>query len=89
MLADAMAAIQADIARIVSKKSLTVSDQIRYQQMQTIRKALLEQQASVLRGVGRVVEARRLEAAGRAIQLGNGMDAYVLDKLGRSALVRF
>jgi hypothetical protein len=88
MLADAMAAIQADIARIVSKKSLTVSDQIRYQQMQTIRKALLEQQASVLRGVGRVVEARRLEAAGRAIQLGNGMDAYVLDKLGRSALAR-
>src|SRR6185369_14608571 len=88
MLADAAARVQADIARIVSKSSLTISDQIRHQQMQIIRKAILEEQARVLRAVGRVVEARRLDAAARAIQLGNAMDAYVLDKLGESRLAR-
>lgn len=80
--------MQADIARIVSNRSLTMSDEIRHQQMQIVRKALLEHQASVLRQLGRVVEARRLDASARAIQLGNAMDAYILDKLGRSGLAR-
>lgn len=88
MLADAAGAMQADIARIVSKRSLTMSDQIRHQQMQVVRKALLEHQAAVLRQLGRVVEARRLEASARAIQMGNAMDAYVLDRLGQRALAR-
>jgi hypothetical protein len=88
ILADAAAEVQAEIARIVSKRSLTINDEVRHQQMLTVRKALLEQQSSVLRALGRVVEARRLDAVARAIKLGNAMDAYVLDKLGRSALAR-
>lgn len=86
MLADATEAMRGDLARILSKASLTTSDTIRYQQMSTVRKALLEHQASILRQLGRVVEARRLEAAARAIQLGNAMDAYVLDRLGNQRL---
>lgn len=88
MLADAAAGVQADIARIVSKHSLTMSDQIRRQQMLIVRQSLLQHQSSVLRGVGKVVEARRLDASARAIQLGDAMDAYVLDRLGQNALAR-
>ena len=85
MLADAAEAMRGDLARILSKAT-TLSETIRYQQMAQVRKALLEHQAQVLRKVGKVVEARRLEAAARAIQLGNAMDAYVLDKLGENQL---
>ena len=88
MLADASDDMRRDLARILSKQSPTMSDAIRYQQMATVRKALLEHQASVLRALGRVVEARRLDAAARAIQLGNAMDAYLLDRLGYSSLAR-
>lgn len=88
MLADAANAMRVDIARLVSKSSMTLSETVRYQQMSTVRKALLERQSAVLRSLGRVVEARRLDAAARAIQLGNAMDAYVLDRLGHSALAR-
>lgn len=88
MLADATDAMRKDIARIVSRTSLTISEAIRYEQMAAVRKALLEHQASVLRSLGRVVEARRLEATARAIQLGNIMDAYVLERLGYSTLAR-
>lgn len=88
ILANAASAVQVDIARIVSKQSLTMSDQVRHQQMAIVRKALLEQQSSVLRALGRVVEARRLDASARAIQLGNAMDAYVLDRLGKGPLAR-
>jgi len=86
MLANAADAMRTDIARIASKTSMTMSDTVRHQQMATVRKALLEQQAAVLRALGRVVEARRLEATARAIQLGNAMDAFVLDRLGYTAL---
>lgn len=88
MLADAVDAMRVDLTRILSKTSPTMSDAIRYQQMATVRKALLEQQATVLRKLGRVVEARRLEAASRAIQLGNAMDAFALNRLGQTALAR-
>lgn len=84
MLADAANAMKVDIARIISKQSLTMSDQIRHEQMLRVRKALLEHQAQVLRDLGRVVEARRLEASARAIQLGNSIEAFVLDRLGRN-----
>lgn len=88
ILADAADSLKAEIARVVSKANQTVSDTIRYQQMSIIRRALLEEQARVLRAVGRVVEARRLDAVARAIQLGNGMDAFLLDRIGRTALAR-
>lgn len=88
MLADAEAAIRVDLARILSKRTKTISDGIRYEQMLAVRKAILQHQSRVLRALGRVVEARRLDAAARAIQFGNAMDAYVLDKLGRGALAR-
>lgn len=88
MLADAADAMRVDLTRILSKASPTMSDAIRYQQMATVRKSLLEHQASVLRKLGRVIEARRLEATARAIHLGNAMDAYVLDRLGRNNLAR-
>lgn len=86
MLSDATEAMRGDILRILSKSSMTMSDQVRYQQMATVRKALLEHQAAVLRKLGRVVEARRLEATARAIQLGNAMDAYFLARMGNSRL---
>jgi hypothetical protein len=88
MLADSASALQRDLARILSKTALTMSDAVRYQQMATVRKALLEQQASILRNLGRVIEARRLEATARAIQLGNAMDAFLLEALGQSSLAR-
>jgi hypothetical protein len=86
MLADSADAMRVDLARILSKTSMTMSDAIRYQQMAIVRQSLLDQQAKVLRSLGRVVEARRLEATARAIQLGNAMDAFVLERLGQSDL---
>lgn len=86
MLQDAADSMRRDMARILSKTSMTMSDAVRYQQMQVVRKALLEHQAAVLRQAGRVVEARRLDAAARAIQMGNAMDAYILDRVGQRAL---
>ena len=88
ILADAVDAIRVDILRITSKHSMTMSDVIRHEQMATVRKALLEQQSALLRKLGRVLEARRLDAAARAIQMGNAMDAYVLSRLGQSTLAR-
>lgn len=88
MLSDAVDALRKDMFRIISKQTMTMSDKLRYQQMAMVRKALLEEQSKLLRKLGRVVESRRLEAAARAIQLGNQLDAYVLDRLGRSALAR-
>lgn len=88
ILADAAEAMRGDMAQILSKTAPTMSDSIRYEQMARVRKALLEQQSDVLRKLGRVVEARRLDAAARAIQIGNAMDSYVLNRLGRSALAR-
>lgn len=86
VLADAADAMRRDMAALISKGALNLSEQLRYDQMQRVRKALLEHQATALRAVGRIVEARRLEAAARAIQLGNAMDAYLLDALGNRAL---
>jgi hypothetical protein len=88
MLADAADSIRSDMAHLLSKAQLSVSDPVRYAQMATVRRAILEQQAQLLRQLGRVVEARRLEASARAIQLGNAMDAFVLDALGQSTLAR-
>lgn len=88
ILADATDQIRKDMLRITTKGKLGIGDRVRYDQMSTVRKALLEQQAEVLRALGRVVEARRLDAAARAINLGNAMDAYVLDRLGRTDLAR-
>lgn len=81
ILRDAQQRLDVDMQRIVA--SDRVSDQVRYQQMAIMRQAILREQSAVLRNLGRVVEARRLEAAARAIQLGDGMDIYILNRLGQ------
>lgn len=85
MLSDAQHQLAADMSRISGG---TVTDAIRYQQMAIMRQAILAKQGEVLRKMGDVVEARRLEAASRAVQLGDAVDAYVLERLGRSDLAR-
>lgn len=72
-----------DLAAIEqSSKRLGVGEQVRREQLQLIKRALLKRQAEVLRGTGEVTEARRSEAAARAVKLSGSIDALLFGAAG-------
>lgn len=79
----------ADMNRLTAAGLEGVGSALRYQQFAYVRQAILREQASVMRALGRVVEARRLDAAAAAIKLGNTLDAWVLEKFGDTKRARF
>lgn len=88
ILAQAQQSINADMARIAGSGLEGIGDALRYEQMALIRQSIMREQAKLLRQVGQVVEARRLEAAAQAITLSGALDSYVLQAIGRPDLAR-
>lgn len=60
-----------------------VSDLVRAEQLRTIQRAMLRQQAIIWRQLGDTIRAKRLEAAARAIVLGSAIDDVLFEALGR------
>lgn len=60
-----------------------ISDLVRAEQLRTVQRAMLRQQAIIWRKLGDVIRARRLEAAARAIMLGSAIDDVLLEAAGR------
>lgn len=77
-----------EINRIVQAGGLNPSDAVRLQQYKTIRAALMAEQAQIFRRLGDVVQAARLEAAVRAMALGDAIDAAVFERFGKTALAK-
>lgn len=82
VLRQAVKEINADIAWLHTNKN-TFSALVRTQQFQATRRALLREMATVFRRTGDIIEARRLDAAARAVRLGNAVDAALLSTAGR------
>lgn len=61
-----------------------IGDAVRRQQIETVRRNLLREQATIFTRLGRVVDARRVEAAARAISLGTAVDTALLEAAGRT-----
>lgn len=55
---------------------------VRREQLLIVRQNLLRQQAEIWRRLGKVIEARRLEAAANVIKLGGKIDAVLLGTVG-------
>lgn len=61
---------------------------VRREQLLTVRRNLLREQAVVFQRLGDVISARRLEAAARAVQLGSAVDSVLFEAAGRSGQAR-
>lgn len=88
ILEQAQRSINADMARIAGSGLEGIGAALRYEQMALVRQSIMREQARLLRAIGKVVEARRLEAAAQAITLSGAMDAYILQAIGRPDLAR-
>lgn len=76
-----------DIGRMLreyeGKASLTMTDLVRIEQLKTIQRNMLREQAKIWAKLGDVIRARRLEAVAQAIQLGSAIDTTLLGAVGR------
>lgn len=61
-----------------------IGNLVRREQLLTVKRNLLREQAAIFNRLGDIVRARRLEAAARAIRLGNAIDTALLDAAGRT-----
>lgn len=59
---------------------------VRREQLQTVKRNLLREQAAIFNRLGDIVSARRVEAAARAVRLGATVDSVLLTAAGRSDL---
>jgi hypothetical protein len=59
---------------------------VRHEQLQTVKRALLREQALIFRRLGSVIAARRIEAAEKAIILNGHIDAVLFAAAGRSGV---
>lgn len=70
------------LARLAERDG--IGAQVRRAQLEIVRQSLLREQATIFRRVGSVIEARRVEAAARAIKLSNAIDTALLEAAGRT-----
>ena len=83
-LRQAVQEINKDLAWLRTQTNF--SSAVRMQQFQQTRRALLREMATVFRRTGDVIEARRLEAASRAVKLGNAVDMALFSTAGRAGV---
>lgn len=88
IIQDSYNEVRRQIAIIETAARGTISDRIRIEQMRRIQAALMREQALVFRRLGNVIRAARLEAAARALSLGNTIDALAFERAGRLDLAR-
>jgi hypothetical protein len=80
----------ADIDRMLSAMSAqrSVSEAVRIEQLMTVRRHILRQQAEIFARLGNIVTARQLEAAAAVSELGSAIDDVLLSALGDADLAR-
>jgi len=61
----------------------SISDLVRAEQLRTIQRAMMLEQARLWESLGDVITARRLEAAASAVQLGSAIDDVLFAATGR------
>jgi ADP-ribosyltransferase exoenzyme len=80
-----------DIAGMLTEiqaRSRGIGDIIRREQLLTVKRNLLREQAAIFSRLGDIVDVRRAEAAARAIAMGSAVDTAVLTAAGRTAQAR-
>jgi hypothetical protein len=70
------------LGAIAAREAQGIGLRVREEQLRLIQRNLLREQAAIFNRLGDVVRARRLEAAARAIQLGNAVDAALFERIG-------
>lgn len=91
VIRDATRDLSATLSVLLTKEAeqqATVSDLVRIQQLQTIRRALLTAQAGIFERLLNIVRARRIRAAVSAIKLGGIIDEIAFAAAGRAADAR-
>jgi hypothetical protein len=73
--------------RALEKKS-NIGAMVRAEQLRTIKRHMLAEQAKIFRKLGDIVSARRVEAAARAVALGTATDAALFSAIGDTARAR-
>lgn len=84
LLRSAYADIDQQLKSLAKQKGIGAA--VRREQLLTIKRSILRQQAIVFRRVGSVITARRLEAAARAVALGSRIDSVLLSSTGNSGV---
>jgi len=75
----------ADVTKMLARMEIQgIGSAVREEQLQALRKNLLREQAAIFKRMGKIIEARRLEAAERAIVLGSAVDTALLEAAGRT-----
>lgn len=79
-----------DINRMLAKLDgrNTLSDMVRIEQLQTVKRNLLRAQAEIFQNMGDIIRARRLEAAARATILGSSIDEAIFEAVGKGELAQ-
>lgn len=79
-----------DIKRMLNRigKSQRISDLVRAEQLRTVARAMMREQAIIFRKAGDIIRARRLEAAARATVLGSAVDDVLFAFAGDSEEAR-
>lgn len=68
--------------QIAALRGASFSEGIRREQILTVKRTLLREQAKIMRATGKIAQARRLEAAARAVKLGSLIDAQLFKTAG-------
>lgn len=79
-----------DLNRELQKlaRSGDASSMLKRQRLQAVKKSILEAQADVFRRTGKIIEARRVEAAARAIRVAGRYDEAAFAAVGRADAAR-
>lgn len=75
------------LARLARQPS-GIGKMVREEQLLTVKRNLLREQAAIFDRLGDVIRARRLEAASRAVRLGSAIDTALLEAAGRTGQAR-
>jgi len=75
------------LARIAAQPR-GIGNMVREEQLLTVKRNLLREQAAIFDRLGDVIRARRLEAAARAVRLGSAIDTALLEAAGRTGQAR-
>lgn len=86
LLREASRDIKRQINAVASRRGIGAA--VRAEQLRTIQRAMLRQQALIFRRLGNIIQARRAEAAARAVNLQTRIDVTLLQNAGRSVDAR-
>ena len=86
VLRDAYKDVNAQISRIARDRSAPAA--LKRARLLALKQGILEEQSKVFREIGKIVEARRTEAAARAIRVSGRYDQVLFDAIGEGALGR-